>query len=112
MRKIYSSLFFLVPSLFFFSSAFAQVSISGQVTDVATNETIAGVNIIVKGKVVGTITDADGKFDLKVNQAPPLTLIFSFVGYTSKEVEVSQASMTGMKVSLEESTILGQEIVV
>ncbi|HEY0653406.1 MAG TPA: TonB-dependent receptor [Chryseosolibacter sp.] len=112
MRKIYSSLFFLVPALFFFSSALAQVSISGKVTDTGNSEPIAGVNIVVKGKVVGTITDADGNFELKVNQAPPLTLVFSFVGYTSKEVEITQANTTGLKVDLAESTILGQEIVV
>jgi iron complex outermembrane recepter protein len=112
MRKIYSSLFFLAPALFFFSSASAQVSISGKVTDNANSEPIAGVNIIVKGKVVGTITDADGNFELKVNQAPPLTLVFSFVGYTSKDVEITQATTTGLKVDLAESTILGQEIVV
>jgi outer membrane receptor protein involved in Fe transport len=112
MRKIYSSLFFLVPALFLFSSAFAQVSISGKVTDSATKEPIAGVNVLVKGKVIGTITDADGNFELKASQAPPLTLVFSFVGYTSKEQEITQATTTGVNVVLEESTILGQEIVV
>lgn len=101
-----------MPALFIVTSAFSQVSISGKVTDFATKDPIAGVNVLVKGKVIGTITDADGNFELKVNQAPPLTLAFSFVGYTSKEVEITQASTSGLNIDMEESTILGQEIVV
>lgn len=111
MRKVYSSLFFLLAS-FFVTSAFAQTSISGKVIDKANNESLAGVNIIVKGKVIGTITDANGQFELKVNQAPPLTLAISFVGYTTQEVEITNASTTGLSVSMEEQSILGQEIVV
>lgn len=101
-----------MPALFIVTSAFSQVSISGKVTDFATKDPIAGVNVLVKGKVIGTITDGDGNFELKVNQAPPLTLVFSFVGYTSKEQEITQANTTGLAVDLQESTILGQEIVV
>ncbi len=111
MRKIYSFAF-LSFLLFSFSTALAQTSISGKVTDSGTSEPLAGVSIVVKGKVIGTITDADGKFDLKVNQAPPLSLVISFVGYTSKEIEITNANTTGLAVQMEEQTILGQEIVV
>jgi len=56
------------------SIALAQTTISGTVTDADTKETLVGVNILVKGKVIGTITDLSGKFTLNVNQAPPFTL--------------------------------------
>ncbi|NVK48911.1 MAG: carboxypeptidase-like regulatory domain-containing protein [Cyclobacteriaceae bacterium] len=90
---------------------FAQTTISGTVTDADTKETLVGVNIIVKGKVIGTITDLDGKYSLNVNQAPPFTLIFSMVGYSSQEIEVT-GGMSTLDVQLSEATVLGQEVVV
>lgn len=86
--------------------------ISGTVIDEYSNESLIGVNILVKGKVIGTITDLDGNFSLSVHQAPPLVLIFSMVGYTSKEVTIDQANTQNLQISLEEQTLLGQEVVV
>ncbi|SMD44313.1 Outer membrane receptor for ferrienterochelin and colicins [Aquiflexum balticum DSM 16537] len=95
------------------SEVFAQTTtISGQVTEAITKETLVGVNIVVKGKVIGTISDLDGNFTLRVNQDPPLTLIFSMVGFTSQEVEITDSNVSNLQVALKESTILGQEIVV
>jgi iron complex outermembrane recepter protein len=95
------------------TEVFAQTTtISGQVTEAITKETLVGVNIVVKGKVIGTISDLDGNFTLRVNQAPPLTLIFSMVGFTSQEVEITESNVSNLQVALKESTILGQEIVV
>ncbi|WP_439475355.1 carboxypeptidase-like regulatory domain-containing protein [Algoriphagus formosus] len=74
-------------------SVFAQTTISGTVIDADTKETLVGVNIIVKGKVIGTISDLDGNFTLNVNQEPPFTLIFSMVGYSSQEVEIREVSV-------------------
>jgi iron complex outermembrane receptor protein len=90
---------------------FAQTNISGTVKD-GTGETLAGVNIHVKGLMTGTITDVQGKFTLTVSQAPPLTLVFSFVGYASQDVEITNANTTGLEITLEEQTIIGDEIVV
>lgn len=89
-----------------------QVRISGRVIDDATNQTLPGVNIRVKDKVVGTITNADGDFNLTVNQSAPLTLIFSYVGYTPQEVEITQANVTGLEIKMVESVTFGQEVVV
>lgn len=85
-------------------------TISGTVKDAA-GDPIPGVNIVVKGRVLGTISDTKGQFNLKVNEAPPLTLTFSFVGYASQDIEVKEATAT-VDVSLEEQTLLGQEVVV
>ncbi|MBN7812066.1 TonB-dependent receptor [Algoriphagus sp. H41] len=90
---------------------FAQTTISGTVTDKETKETLVGVNIIVKGKVIGTISDLSGKFSLNVNQEPPFTLVFSMVGYTSQEVEVG-GGMSSLDVVMEEASIMGQEVVI
>ncbi len=90
----------------------AQTNISGKVTDGATGEGIAGVNIIVKGRVIGTITDTEGTFNLKVNDDPPLTLVLSFVGYKTQEIDIADKNTAGLEIKMEEQTILGQEVVV
>ncbi|MBS1555873.1 MAG: TonB-dependent receptor [Bacteroidetes bacterium] len=90
----------------------AQTSISGTVTDGGTKETLAGVNVVVKGKVIGTITNVNGEYNLKVNQEPPFTLVYSFIGFRTQEIEIKDANTTGLNVTLEEETLLGQEVVV
>jgi iron complex outermembrane receptor protein len=99
--------------LFFFTSfqAFGQTVVKGTIIDAETKETLVGVNILVKDKVIGTITDLSGRYTLNVNQEPPFSLIFSMVGYDSKEVEITNG-ITSLDIALDEKTILGQEFVV
>lgn len=107
MRRLY----LFVAFLFFASAAaLAQTTISGTVKDEA-GEGLAGVNIIVKGKVIGTVTDIDGKFNLSVKDAPPFQLVVSFVGFETQEVSVS-ASATSLDIQMKEATLLGQEVVI
>ncbi|MCD9014353.1 TonB-dependent receptor [Parachryseolinea silvisoli] len=112
MKKIYKASLAIVLMALLSASVHAQTAISGKVTDAATGEPLAGVNILVKGRVIGTISDAGGEFSLKASDAPPLTLAFSFVGYQTVEVEVTNANTTGLDVKLEEQTVLGQEVVI
>ncbi|WP_075351435.1 TonB-dependent receptor [Algoriphagus marinus] len=91
--------------------AFGQTVVKGTIIDAETKETLVGVNILVKGKVIGTITDLSGKYTLSVNQEPPFTLVFSMVGYNTKEVEITNG-MTTLDMALTETSILGQEVVV
>lgn len=92
-------------------AAFAQTKISGTIQD-EKGEGLAGVNIIVKGRVIGTVTDLNGNFSLNVNDNPPLTLVISFVGYSTQELQVTNANTTGLAIKMEEATLLGQEVVV
>ncbi|MDX1673053.1 MAG: carboxypeptidase-like regulatory domain-containing protein [Balneolaceae bacterium] len=87
-------------------------TISGTVLEADTGEPLVGVNIKVKGKVAGTSTNPDGSFSLTVRQDPPLTLVFSMVGFTTREVDITQNNTTGLTVELSESPILGEEVVV
>ncbi len=103
----------LIVCMHTFSYAMAQgTAISGTVTDGTTGEPLPGVNILVKGTVLGTITDLQGNFNLNVRSAPPLTLVISSVGYDRKEVEISNAATSNIAITLSESVILGQEVVV
>lgn len=94
------------------SLAIAQTSVSGTVTDAFTGEALAGVNIIVKGTVLGTISDTEGRFNLKAKDSAPLTLVFSYIGYASREVPITEANTTALDIKLAEQTILGQEVVI
>ncbi|MFT6971680.1 MAG: iron complex outermembrane receptor protein [Roseivirga sp.] len=90
----------------------SQVSISGRVVDAATGETLPGVNIRVKDRVIGTITTAKGDFSLKVTQDLPVELIFSYVGYKPQTLTINESSITGLEIKMEEEVLFGQDVVV
>jgi iron complex outermembrane receptor protein len=110
--KIVSLLVFLVAFLLVPAAVAQQTIISGKVTESDTKDALIGVNILVKGRVLGTVTDMNGNFNLQVNQSPPLTLVFSMVGFTTQEIEITESEVRGLNVSLAEQTFLGQEVVV
>ena len=87
------------------------VTISGEVTDADNGEPLVGVNILVKDKVIGTVTDTDGNFSLTVNESLPLTLVVTSVGYGRQEVTVANQT-ENLVIRLAYQTLLGQEVVV
>ena len=102
----------MVAVMLFSTVAFAQgTHVSGKVTD-SSGEPLAGVNIVVKGQVIGTITDIDGNFDLSIRTAPPLTLTISMIGFATLDIEITAAETTGLDITLDDQAIMGQEIVI
>lgn len=94
------------------ASAFAQTKISGKVTDKESGEPLIGVNITVKGKLIGTITDFDGNFELSsASAAPPLTLVFSYTGFATQEINVTSAEAT-LTIKMDAESIIAGEVVV
>ncbi|MDP2338758.1 MAG: SusC/RagA family TonB-linked outer membrane protein [Bacteroidota bacterium] len=86
---------------------FAQNVVTGSVKD-DTGQNLPGVTVVVKGTTIGTITDADGKFTIS---APTnATLVFSFVGMTTKEIEVG--NQRKFDITLATTTIGVDEVVV
>ena len=72
------------------SAAFAQSgsrTVTGKVID-DTNEPLIGVNVLIVGTTVGTITDFDGNFSLTVPEGAK-ELQFSYIGYTSQTVAIT-----------------------
>lgn len=114
MKRIFTRAFFsLLVCMHTISFVHAQgTQLSGSVTDANTGEPLLGVNILVKGTVLGTITNLQGDFNLSVQSAPPLTLVISSVGYEQKEIEITSAATTSLDIQLTESVLLGQEVVV
>ena len=111
MKKLYSQLGCL--ALFFLASfvAQAQTKISGTILD-EKGEGLAGVNLIVKGRVIGTVTDLQGNFNLTVAENPPITIVASFVGYRTQEIKIENANTANLSLKMEEEYLLGQEVVI
>jgi TonB-linked SusC/RagA family outer membrane protein len=103
MKKLLFCLMFLWTAG---ATALAQQTVSGVVTD-ADGLSLIGVNILEKGTANGTVTDLDGNFEIEVS--PGATLVFSYTGYTSLEVEVGDR--TRLDVTLEEGIALDEVVV-
>lgn len=86
-------------------------SLSGTVMDAETGEPLQGVSIFVKDKTAGTSTDELGAFTIRVEEPLPVTLVFSMIGYATREVEVRNEG-TAIRVELQQEAILGKEIVI
>ena len=98
----------------FFSFLFAlnlhaqQKTVKGKITDGKSNEGLPNVSILEKTSGKGVISDTDGKFSITVPEKA--TLVFSFIGYESKEVVVGNQTM--IEVALAESNKLLDDVVV
>src|SRR5260221_2894349 len=91
------------------TTALAQQRIvSGTIKD-SKGSVLPGVNIIVKGTSAGTVADANGKYNLSIPENSN-TLVFSFIGYSSKEVEIG--SQTNIDLAMEEDVKQLSEVVV
>ncbi|RYZ19054.1 MAG: SusC/RagA family TonB-linked outer membrane protein, partial [Sphingobacteriales bacterium] len=82
--------------------------IQGTVVDNNGQATLPGVNVVIKGTSRGTATGANGQFTISAK--PSDVLIFSFIGYVTKEVTVN--SQTTINVSLTSDLQLLNEVVV
>jgi len=104
--------FFLMIVLFVFtgvSTLFAQtIPISGTVTS-SIEGPLPGATVAVKGMTIGITTDIDGKYSLVVPQTAT-TLIFSYIGMKSQEVEIS--GRTVIDIVLEPDILGLSEVVV
>lgn len=94
MKKF--SLLFLV-FLLSVGSILAQRTLTGTVAD-DTGEPLIGANVVVKGTSIGTITDIDGNFSLDV-AADVSTLIVSFTGFETQEIDVTALSVIDIVLS-------------
>lgn len=83
--------------------------ITGKVTSADDGSSIPGVSVSVKGTTLGTITDMDGMFRLKVPQDAQ-TLVFSFVGMASQEITIGTQTNFNVKMSPENVSV--DEVVV
>ncbi|MBW1295179.1 TonB-dependent receptor [Aquimarina litoralis] len=86
----------LILGMLYASISFSQQQVTGTVTD-NNGSPLPGVNIVEKGTSNGVITDFNGTYSIEVN--PEGTLVFSFVGFESKEVSVDYQSTINVSLS-------------
>lgn len=91
------------------ASPVAMQLVSGQVRSAEDNSPIPGVNVIIKGTSLGTVTDANGNYQLEV----PVTqnqLVYSFIGFTSKEEAIKNPTQNDVTLDADISQL--SEVVV
>ncbi len=84
-----------------------EITVTGVVRD-KEGVPLIGVNVYVKGTTRGTITGTDGSFTIKAEIGQ--TLVFSYVGYTLLEQEISEDA--DLDITLTEETETLEEVVV
>jgi outer membrane receptor for ferrienterochelin and colicins len=89
-------------------------AVSGTVLDAATKEPLVGVNVLVKGTVLGAATDRSGHYSIHALRPGTYQLEFSSVGYErrSVEAEVVAGSVTTLDAELSSVSIQFDQIVV
>jgi len=104
MKNLYVLILFIFTA--FLSSAQSS-KVTGIVTDA--NGPLPGASILVKGTAIGTQTDFDGNFEITAKIGDEL--IISYVGYETKNIEITSIT-TPINVLLEEDSQVLEEVVV
>jgi len=87
-----------------------QMRVTGKVSDSKTGDGLPGVNVIILGTTIGTITETNGNYSINVPGASSV-LSFSFLGYISQSVTVGNQSVINVNL-VEEVTALDEVVVV
>lgn len=83
------------------------ITVKGQVTSAEDGEPLVDVNVLVKGTLQGVSTDIDGMYQIKTEVGA--TLVFSYVGFTTREVKVTSSQLD---IALIENAAVLDEVVV
>ena len=90
-RKFLNKHILAFMAVMLLGSVYSQSQVSGSVSDNQNMTGIPGVNVVIEGTNIGTVTDFDGNFVLNTSQAPPFNLVISYVGYSAQKVSVTSS---------------------
>lgn len=89
------------------------ITVSGVVKDKQNRKTLEYVNVSVPGRSVGTVTNADGEFSLKIEDAEMVfALEISHIGYHNNRVRLDKEHLSDLKIYLTPHANMLNEIVV
>ncbi|QXP80775.1 TonB-dependent receptor [Winogradskyella sp. HaHa_3_26] len=88
----------------------AQQTVTGTVISQPDGRPLPGANILVKGTATGATTDFDGNYTIEVQNSSAI-LIFSYIGFTPKEVTVGNKAVIDITL-IEDSSQLSEIVVV
>lgn len=86
--------------------------IVGEIVSETTGEAIPNVNIHFRGTKIGTTSDANGSYALRVDMQAKAQLVFSAVGYYTQRFEIEPGAMAGLQVAMREKVATLTEVVV
>ena len=86
--------------------------IVGDIVNETTGEAIPNVNIHFRGTKIGTSSDANGAYALRVDMQAKAQLVFSAVGYYTQRFEIEPGTMAGLQVTMRERVATLTEVVV
>ena len=104
MKKILLIFFTLITSF-----VYSQTKISGVIKDVF-GEPVAYANVIFKDSYEGTISNEEGRFYLESDETYN-KVVFSFIGFSTKEIELTKQTVYNLEVVLEEEASALEEVV-
>ena len=84
----------------------------GEIVNEATGEAIPNVNIHFRGTKIGTTSDEQGSYVLRVDMQAKAQLVFSAVGYYTQRFDIEPGTMAGLQVALRERAATLTEVVV
>ncbi|RYZ37626.1 MAG: SusC/RagA family TonB-linked outer membrane protein, partial [Sphingobacteriales bacterium] len=99
----------LLCNLLFSLGLYAQVQVSGKVTD-ASGATLPGVSVVVKETTIGTVTNSNGIFTIPNVPSATSTLVFSFIGYATQETVVGNRKNIDIRLAAADNQL--SEVVV
>ena len=113
MKKNIKLLFFILFSL---KALFASSGkISGKITNLKTNTSMIGVNVLVKELGVGTVSDEQGEYIIVNIKPGRYTIEVTYIGFSKvvlKDVVVNQNRTLYQNIQLKEEALEGEEVVV
>ncbi|MCB9013143.1 MAG: TonB-dependent receptor [Bacteroidales bacterium] len=110
MRSIISILFTM-----FYITAFSQTgSISGNVSDASTGESLVGATVLIQGTFNGTITNLDGNFEIKGISPGTYNVVVSYISYDKQIISavVKSGEPTALDVKLSTASLSVDEVTV
>ncbi len=91
-------------------AVFGQYNLSGIVT--GNNEPLAGASVVLKNTLYGISTYGDGNFQFKNLKKGEYTLQVSFIGYETKEIQVTVNSDKKINIELDENVVMTDEVLI
>lgn len=89
------------------------ITVSGVVKDKQNRKTLEYVNVSISGSSVGTVTNADGEFSLKIEDAGEIpALEISHIGYRNNKIHLDKAHLSDLKIYLTPHANMLNEIVI
>jgi len=110
MKKVLNKFSLGALILFIALNSFGKGTITGKLVDAETSESLIGATVTVQGTSIGVSTNLDGSFALQV-PAGEQTIIFSFIGYISKnqKVKITDEKTLDLGIIKLESNVVGLE---